>query len=62
MPAIQFIRAGDEIICPRDGHPEKVVISRRHGYYSWFMRTSRHDHQTPLDRFIQLKEDADGQR
>jgi hypothetical protein len=57
MPATQHIHAGDEIICPRDGKPEKVIISKRQGYFNWFIRTNRHDHLHPIDRFIQLQED-----
>jgi hypothetical protein len=57
MPATQHIHPGDEIICPRDGKPERVVISKRMGNFDWFIRTNRHDHRHPIDRFIRLVEE-----
>ena len=55
------LSAGDTIICPADGLPEKVTFSRRYtsGRGRWFVRTSRHDHIRDRNEEVQLAQEEE---
>lgn len=50
------VRQGDRIVCPNDGHGERVLFNRRLVNGKRHVRTSRHDHFKQPDREVQVTE------
>lgn len=48
------LRNNDLLVCPVDGHTERVVVARAGTPGRTFVRTTRHDHNWPNGKAVEI--------